>query len=191
MGETWQGARSEKKRTYLESQDVAQFGAMNLWEDSVHHEIIARFIIFHMSASKNQIFCIFLHTIIFKIMHNHKLAQKLHFFDTVNASRNRAFANYFLFARSANAWNKLAVRYKHVAYTGHAVSFRGPGCSRQTQFPRSRPRKLPKNVKMLKTQLVNCSPLFALHQLILHRQLLFSAGCIQRENNNVVFRKKD
>ena len=94
-----------KKRTYLESQDVAQFGAMNLWEDSVHHEIIARFIIFHMSASKNQIFCIFLHTIIFKIMHNHKLAQKLHFFDTVNASRNRAFANYFLFARSANAWN--------------------------------------------------------------------------------------
>ena len=47
----------------------AQFGAMNLWEDSVHHEIIARFIIFHMSASKNQIFCIFLHTIIFEIMH--------------------------------------------------------------------------------------------------------------------------
>ena len=92
-----------KKRTYLESQDVAQFGAMNLWEDSVHHEIIARFLIFHMSASKNQIFCIFLHTIIFEIMHNHKLAQKMHFLDTVNASRNRAFATYFLFARSANA----------------------------------------------------------------------------------------
>ena len=99
------------------------------------------------------------------------------FYDTVNASRNRAFANYFLFARSANAWNKLAVRYKHVAYTGHAVSFRGPGCSRQTQFPRSRPRKLPKHVKMLKTELGNCSPLSALHQLILHRQLIFSAGC--------------
>ena len=48
-----------------------------------------------------------------------------------------------------------------------------------------------KNVKMLKTELGNCSPLFALHQLILHRQLLFSAGCRQRENNNVVFRKKD
>ena len=42
-----------KKRIYVESQDVAQFGAMNLWEDSVHREIIARFIIFHMSASKN------------------------------------------------------------------------------------------------------------------------------------------
>ena len=92
-----------KKRTYLESQDVAQFGAMNLWEDSVHHEIIARFIIFHIPASKNQIFCIFLHTVTFEVMHTHKLAQKLHFFDTVNASRNRAFANYFLFARSANA----------------------------------------------------------------------------------------
>ena len=52
-----------------DQEDVAQFGAMNLWEDSVHHEIIARFIIFHMSASKNQIFCIFLHTIIFEIMH--------------------------------------------------------------------------------------------------------------------------
>ena len=69
-----------KKRTYLESQDVAQFGAMNLWEDSVHHEIIARFIIFHMSASQNQIFCIFLHTVTFEVMHTHKLAQKLHFF---------------------------------------------------------------------------------------------------------------
>ena len=60
----------------------------------------------------------------------------------------------------------------------------------ETQFSRSRPRKLPKNVKMLKTELGNCSPLFALHQLILHRQLLYSAGCRQREKNNVVFRKK-
>ena len=91
-----------KKLTDLESQDVAQFGAMNLWEDSVHHEIIARFIRFRMSASQNQIFCMFLHTFIIECITTtwHK---NCIFFGTVNTSRNRAFAKYFLFARSENA----------------------------------------------------------------------------------------
>ena len=60
--------------------------------------------------------------------------QKLHVLDTVNTSRNRSFADHFLFVHSANARKKRAVRYRHVAYTGHHVSFRDARGRHKTRF---------------------------------------------------------
>ena len=142
----------------------------------------ARSIICRMSASQIQIFCMFLHTLI------NAQPQKLNVLDTVNASRNRAFAiKSFSFC---SLWKCLKEGCCTIfAYTRHAVLFRD---ARGRHNFRANYVHLPKNTqKMLKTELGNCSPLFALHQLILHRQLLFSAGCRQREKNKVVFRKKD
>ena len=172
MSETWQGARSEK--SYILWMSGRRASRRHEPMDGFRASWDARFILFCMSASQNQIVCMFLHTFI------NAHPQKLHDLDTENTSRNRAFANHFLFAHSANAWYKLAVRYRHVAYTGHAVSFRDARsrhnfCANYVYLPKQR--------ENFKLKLGNCSPLFAVRQLISHRQFLFSSnGCKQWEN---------
>ena len=154
---------------------------MNLWVDVVHHETHAPL----FAVCRRLKFKYFACFCIRSSMHNHKNWM----FSTPWTLHEiaRSLLNHFLFAHWV--WKCLKEGCCTIfAYTRHAVLFRD---ARGRHNFRANYVHLPKNTqKMLKTELGNCSPFFAIRQLISHSQFFFSPGCKQWEKIMWFWEKK-